>query len=104
MCNPKVKKKIIMTYISYFREAKPASAKCSAEGPGLTPKGLIVNQPACFAVFTAGAGDGAPQVDVLGPDRSNIPCEVIDNADKTFSCKYMPPDQGIHHFYIWIFY
>lgn len=105
MCNPKVDEMSIMTYVSYFPEAKckagaphrpqlPASAKCSAEGPGLTPEGLIVKQPAPFTVFTAGAGKGTPQVNVFGPERSSIPCEVVDNGDKTFSCKYSPPEQG----------
>ena len=105
MCNPKVDEMSIMTYVSYFPEAKckpgaphrpqlPASAKCSAEGPGLTPEGLIAKQPAPFTVFTAGAGKGTPQVNVFGPERSNIPCEVADNGDKTFSCNYSPPEQG----------
>ena len=94
---------MIMTYVSYFPKAKckpqfPAWAKCSAEGPGLTPEGLGAKQPAHFTVITAGAGEGSPQVDVLGPEGSNIPCAVVENADKTFSCKYIPSDQGIYYF------
>ena len=95
----------IMTYVSYFPEAKckpgaphrpqlPAAAKCSAEGPGITPLGLVAKQSAPFTVFTAGAGKGTPQVNVFGPERSNVPCEVVDNGDKTFACKYSPPEQG----------
>ena len=104
MCSPDVEKTIIMTYVSYFLEAtcEPGAphrpVKCSAEGPGLTPEGLGAKQPAHFTVITAGAGEGSPQVDVLGPEGSNIPCAVVENADKTFSCKYIPPDQGIYHF------
>ena len=109
MCNPKVEEIIIMTYISSFRGAKcksdaphrrhvPAWAKWSAEGPGITPEGLVVNQLARFTVFTAGADEDSPQVNVLLPDRSSIPCEVIDNGNKTFSCKYIPPEQGIYVF------
>jgi filamin len=105
MCNPKVDEMSVMTYVSYFPEAKckpgaphrpqlPPSAKCSAEGPGITAEGLVAKQSAPFTVFTAGAGKGSPQVNVFGPDRMNVTCEVVDNGDKTFSCNYAPPQQG----------
>lgn len=105
MCNPKCDELSIMTYVSYFPDAKvkpnaphrpqlPPAAKCSAEGPGITPQGLIEKQTAPFTVFAAHAGVGSPQVSVVGPERRNVPCEVVDNGDKTFSCNYTPPQKG----------
>lgn len=106
MCNPKVDEMSVMTYVSYFPEAKckpgaphrpnlPSAAKCYAEGPGITPDGLVAFQPACFKVFTQGAGKGEPQVAVFGPGRKGILCDVVDNGDKTYSCEYNPPEPGL---------
>ena len=55
--NPNVDERSVMTYVSYFPEAKlnPGAplrpktrplAKCSAKGPGVEPKGLDVEEPA----------------------------------------------------------
>lgn len=112
MCNPDVEENSIITYVSYFPGAKckpgsphrpqiPASANCSAEGPGIAPEGLVAKQRTSFTVFTAGAGDGTPQVDVLNFGGTNIPCEVVDNGDMTFFCKYIAPEQGRLFVYDW---
>ena len=112
MCNPDVEENSIITYVSYFPEAKckpgaphrpqiPASAKCSAEGPGIAPEGVVAKQRTNFTVFTGGAGHGTPQVDVLSSGGTNVPCEVVDNGDMTFVCKYIAPEQGRLFVYDW---
>ena len=105
MCNPRVDELSIMTYVSYFPEAKckpgvphrpnlPPAAKCHAEGPGIEPTGLTAKQPAPFKVFAQTAGKGEPHVSVVGPERKDVPCEIVDNGDKTFSCSYTPTKPG----------
>lgn len=114
MCNPKVDEMSVMTYVSYFPEAKckpgaphrpnlPAAAKCYAEGVGLSAEGVVALQSAPFKVFTQGAGKGEPQVSVFAPGRKSVTCEVVDNGDKTFSCEYTPPEPGLLVFEIWLF-
>ena len=94
-----------MTYVSYFPEAKlkpgaplrprtHPSAKCSAKGPGVEPKGLVVKKPADFTVLTQGAGVGKLSVSVWGPGKSEEEVIVQDNHDHTFSCQYFPQKQG----------
>lgn len=105
MVNPNVDELSMMTYVSYFPEAKlkpgaplrprvhPAS-KCYAKGPGIEPKGLVVKKPADFTVFTQGAGRGRLGVTVLGPGKVEQEVSVRDNDDHTYSCQYVPMKQG----------
>ena len=101
MTNPKVDELSIMTYVSYFPEAKlkpgaplkprvHPSTKVSAKGPGVEPKGLVVNQPANFTVFSQGAGLGKLGVKVFGPSKEELEVFVTDNGDHTYSCQYYP--------------
>lgn len=94
-----------MTYVSYFPEAKlkpgaplrprtHPSAKCSAKGPGVEPKGLVVKKPAEFTVFTQGAGVGKLNVSVWGPGKTEEEVIVQDNQDHTYECQYFPQKQG----------
>ena len=103
--NPNVDELSVMTYVSYFPEAKlkpgaplrqrtHPSTKCSAKGPGVEPKGLVVKKPADFTVFTQGAGAGKLGVSVWGPGKVEEEVIVQDNGDHTYSCQYFPPKQG----------
>lgn len=98
-----------MTYVSYFPEAKckpgaPLKKKmtdasnCSASGPGLEEHGVIVNSPADFTVFSSGSSRGKINVQVFGPGRKAIDCNVQDNHDNTYSCQYLPVKIGLCHF------
>lgn len=105
MVNPKVDELSMMTYVSYFPEAKlkpgaplrprvhPAS-KCYAKGPGIEPRGLVVKKPADFTVFTQGAGRGRLGVSVIGPGKVEQEVSVKDNEDHTYSCQYVPQKPG----------
>ena len=95
----------MMTYVSYFPEAKPKpgaplkqkmndASKCSASGPGLQEHGVVVSKPADFTVFTSGSSRGKLNVQVYGPGRKLIDCMVQDNHDNTYSCQYVAPKMG----------
>lgn len=105
MINPKVDELSVMTYVSYFPEAKlkpgaplkprvHPSTKVSAKGPGVEPKGLVVNQPANFTVFSQGAGLGKLGVKVFSPSKEEVEVFVTDNGDHTYSCQYFPTAIG----------
>ena len=105
MVNPKVDELSMMTYVSYFPEAKlkpgaplrprvHPSSKCYAKGPGVEPKGLVAKKPADFTVFTQGAGRGRLGVSVIGPGKVEQEVSVKDNDDHTYSCQYVPQKPG----------
>lgn len=94
-----------MTYVSYFPEAKlksgaplkpklTSASKCSASGPGIQEHGVVVNKPANFTVQTSGSSKGKLSVQVFGPGRKLIDCQVQDNQDNTYSCQYTPIKEG----------
>uniref|UniRef100_T2MH46 Filamin-A n=1 Tax=Hydra vulgaris TaxID=6087 RepID=T2MH46_HYDVU len=101
----------VMTYVSYFPEAKlkpgaplkrkmNEASKCSAYGPGLQENGVIVNKPADFTVNTTGASHGKINVQVFGPGRKVIDCNVQDNHDNTYSCQYIAPKVGVYDVHV----
>lgn len=109
--NPNVDELSVMTYVSYFPEAKckpgaPLKKKmtdasnCSASGPGLEEHGVVINKPADFTVFTSGSSRGKINVQVFGPGRKQIDCNVQDNHDNTYSCQYIPPKEGTYDVHI----
>lgn len=82
--------------------AKPDPKQCEMYGPGL--KGGEANKPAVFTIkaknklgnpITEG---GHPfKVNVDGPfEGSTVPCQVKDNGDGTYTCTYVPTEQGDH--------
>ena len=95
----------VMTYVSYFPEAKlkngaplkpkmTSASKCSAFGPGLEEHGVIVKKPANFTCQMSGSSKGKLNVQVFGPGRKQIDCGVQDNQDNTYSCQYEPQKEG----------
>lgn len=52
------------------------SKKVRASGRGLQPKGIRVGDIADFKITTEGAGEGVPQVTIIGPGGSNEHCEI----------------------------
>jgi len=87
--------------VDIVMEAGTDPSSCTAFGPGLEAG----NKDTHPAVFTIQARDkkgnpikegGDPfKVDIQGP-TGPIPCEVKDNGDGTYSCKYQPDAAGQH--------
>jgi len=109
--NPNVDELSVMTYVSYFPEAKlkngaplkpkmTSASKCSASGPGLEEHGVIVKKPADFTCFMSGSSKGKLNVQVFGPGRKQIDCLVQDNQDNTYSCQYEPIKEGVYDVHI----
>ena len=48
--------------------------KVRASGRGLQPSGVRVGDVADFKIYTEGAGEGSPDVRVIGPGTINITC------------------------------
>lgn len=47
-----------------------------ANGRGLQPSGVRVKDVADFKIYTEGAGEGQPDVQVIGPGGTKMPCKL----------------------------
>lgn len=63
--------------------------------PGLEPKGIVATTEAVFTVDGTDAGDGDLKVVIKGP-KGEVPCEIKDNGDGTYTCTYSAPSSGRH--------
>lgn len=71
--------------------------KVRATGRGLQPTGVRVGDIADFKVYTEGAGEGTPEIKVVGPDGKPEPVNIKKNPDKTtYECDYKPTKEGKH--------
>lgn len=62
-----------------FNETRFAASdarKVKASGRGLQPTGVRVNDEADFKIYTDGAGEGYPDVQVIGPGGMKVPCKL----------------------------
>lgn len=50
--------------------------KVRASGRGLQPAGIRVKDDADFKIHTEGAGEGQPEIQVIGPGGAKIPCKL----------------------------
>ena len=87
--------------MAYIQKDDPRlkAAQCSAYGPGLEtgPNGPVVNQPAEFTVDTSRVGLDAPmKIYAKDSDGNDIPVQVIDNKNGTFTCIYVPEKPQKH--------
>ena len=63
-------------------------------GPGVG-KSVPASFPAEFKVDATKTGKAPCAVEVIGPDDKVYLCEIKDNGDKTFDCKYVPEKKGL---------
>ncbi|XP_066588237.1 filamin-A isoform X2 [Prorops nasuta] len=70
--------------------------KCRAYGRGLLPTGVRVKDVADFTIVTKEAGDGVPDVRVIGPGGVNLPINMTKIDPTTFKCHYTPVKEGRH--------
>ncbi|XP_044590424.1 filamin-A isoform X4 [Cotesia glomerata] len=108
MVNPNVDELSMMTYLSQYPNAKlksgaPLRARTNpnrvrAYGPGIEPKGPIVNAPANFTVETFSAGKGDVEVTVDDAMGHKLPVDIRFNNDRnlTYSVSYTPKTEGPH--------
>ncbi|XP_034935901.1 filamin-A isoform X1 [Chelonus insularis] len=113
MVNPNVDELSMMTYLSQYPNAqlKPGAPlrpktnpnsvpppRVRAYGPGIEPKGPIVNAPANFTVETFSAGKGDVEVIVDDPKAQKLPVDIRFNNDRnlTYSVSYTPKTEGPH--------
>lgn len=68
--------------------------KVRAFGRGLQPTGVRVGDLADFRISTEGAGDGVPQVTILGPGGQNTKFELKSINNSTFDGVYKPTKEG----------
>ncbi|XP_067205884.1 filamin-A isoform X4 [Linepithema humile] len=76
----------------------PASdaKKCRAYGRGLLPNGVRVQDVADFVVLTKDAGEGVPDIRVIGPGGVNRPVQMSTIDATTYKCHYTPVKEGRH--------
>ncbi|XP_058791414.1 filamin-A isoform X2 [Phymastichus coffea] len=66
-----------------------------AYGPGLD-KPVKTNTPTHFNVNCREAGPGDLQVDMKTPDNHDLPIQLIDNEDGTYTVDYIAPEPGTY--------
>uniref|UniRef100_M3ZRE7 Filamin A n=1 Tax=Xiphophorus maculatus TaxID=8083 RepID=M3ZRE7_XIPMA len=82
--------------------AQGNSSKVTAQGPGLEPSGNIANKATYFDVYTAGAGVGEVEVEVMDPagKKNTVPCTIEDKGNSSYRCTYKPTQEGQHTIFI----
>lgn len=104
MMDPNVDELSMMTYLSYFPNAKVKDgAPCVnpgrviARGPGITGVGLKPGKPAEFEIDASKAGENGRdkvKVEVIGPDGEPVKVDLNNNGDLTYTGAYYPEDDG----------
>ncbi|KMQ98503.1 filamin-a isoform x5 [Lasius niger] len=70
--------------------------KCRAYGRGLLSTGVRVQDVADFVVLTKDAGEGVPDIRVIGPGGVNRPVQMSKVDATTYKCHYTPIKEGRH--------
>ncbi|XP_018353105.1 PREDICTED: filamin-A isoform X4 [Trachymyrmex septentrionalis] len=70
--------------------------KCRAYGRGLLPTGVRVQDIADFVVLTKDAGEGVPDIRVIGPGGVSQPVQMSKTDATTYKCHYTPVKEGRH--------
>uniref|UniRef100_UPI00358FEB07 filamin-C-like isoform X2 n=1 Tax=Myxine glutinosa TaxID=7769 RepID=UPI00358FEB07 len=67
-------------------------------GPGIECSGCVAGKATFFDIYTAGAGPGAVQVDILDPGgrRDTVQVALEERADRMQRCMYRPLCNGPH--------
>ncbi|XP_066996805.1 filamin-A isoform X2 [Anabrus simplex] len=65
-----------------------------ASGRGLQPTGVRVGDEADFKIYTEGAGEGSPEVRIIGPGGVNEPVKLHKVDGTTYEVLYHPHKEG----------
>ncbi|XP_025833644.1 filamin-A isoform X1 [Agrilus planipennis] len=68
--------------------------KVRASGRGLQPTGVRVNDEADFRIFAEGAGEGQPDVNIIGPGGVKVPFKIQKVDGNTYYAVYHPQKEG----------
>ncbi|XP_055692677.1 filamin-A isoform X3 [Lutzomyia longipalpis] len=68
--------------------------KVRASGRGLQPTGVRVGDVGDFKIYTEGAGEGTPEVRIIGPGGVNENVTVKKVNPITYECAYFPKKEG----------
>lgn len=68
--------------------------KVRASGRGLQPSGVRVKDVADFNIYTEGAGEGVPDVKIIGPGGAKIPIKIKKVDGLTYHAEYYPDKVG----------
>uniref|UniRef100_A0A336KFR7 CSON010271 protein n=1 Tax=Culicoides sonorensis TaxID=179676 RepID=A0A336KFR7_CULSO len=68
--------------------------KVRAAGRGLQPTGVRVGDDATFNIYTEGAGEGVPDVRIIGPGGVNYNVQMRKVDGTTFEARYVPNKEG----------
>lgn len=68
--------------------------KVRASGRGLQPTGVRVRDDADFKIYTEGAGEGHPEVQIIGPGGLKVPVKLQRLDAKTYHAVYQPQKEG----------
>ncbi|XP_069961648.1 filamin-A isoform X4 [Bactrocera oleae] len=68
--------------------------KVRASGRGLQANGVRVGDDADFKIYTEGAGEGIPEVRVIGPGGANQNIALTKIDGSTYECHYFPTKEG----------
>ncbi|KAG7210743.1 hypothetical protein KM043_012240 [Ampulex compressa] len=70
--------------------------KCRAYGRGLLSNGVRVQDEADFVVVAKDAGEGEPEIKVIGPGGVHRPIQMSKADANTYKCRYTPIKEGRH--------
>ncbi|XP_061114993.1 filamin-A-like isoform X2 [Conger conger] len=78
------------------------ASQVTAQGPGLEPTGNVANKTTHFDIYTAGAGEGEVQVQIMDPRgrRDTVVCQLEDKGNSSYRCNYRPTQEGAHTIHI----
>ncbi|XP_065372295.1 filamin-A isoform X3 [Calliphora vicina] len=65
-----------------------------ASGRGLQPTGVRIGDDADFKIYTEGAGEGMPEVRLVGPGGMNEQVAMTKIDAHTYECHYFPNKEG----------
>ncbi|XP_039299021.1 filamin-A isoform X2 [Nilaparvata lugens] len=74
--------------------ASEGAKKVRAYGRGLQPSGVRVKDAADFRIETEGAGEGTPEVLVIGPGGAHEPVKLTKINGTTYDAVYYPRKEG----------
>uniref|UniRef100_V5GPF5 Filamin-A n=1 Tax=Anoplophora glabripennis TaxID=217634 RepID=V5GPF5_ANOGL len=68
--------------------------KVRASGRGLQPNGVRVKDEADFKIYTEGAGEGVPEIQIIGPGGLKETCKLTKVQGHTYHAAYHPTKEG----------